>query len=133
MATIITLWAGSTSSTSSDWTILGNRLPSPVSVEITREEIWNADAGRNSKGTMIATYIAQKRTWNIKWGVLDNTDFEKITGLLTTGFFKFEQTTNDTTPPSSTYTAYRSEITYSLLQVGTTRYYKDVSVSVIQK
>lgn len=129
---VLALWAGASNSTPSNWTVNNNKLPSPVSVDMTREQIWDSKAGRNAKGKMIATYVAQKYTWNITWGVLTESEFSKIGSLLTNGFFKFNQGT-PTSPPSSAGTYYRSEITYSNLQVGTTRYYKDVSVSVIQQ
>lgn len=126
------LWAGTTSSSLSDWTAANNKLPSPVSVDVTREQIWDANAGRNASGTMIATYVASKRTYTIKWGVLTSDELSQITGLLTTDFFKFGVGT-ETAKPSSVDTFYRSEITYSILQAGGTRYYKDVSVQVIEK
>lgn len=128
---ILALWAGTTG-TLSNWTANNNKLPAPVSVDITREQIWDSEAGRNASGTMIATYVASKRTYNIKWGVLDGTDFSKITTLLTTGFFDFGEGT-PTAKPSSVATYYRSEISYSVIMAGSSQYYKDVSVSVIQE
>lgn len=128
----LALWAGAESSSLSNWTVDNNKLPSPESVDVTREEIWDADAGRNASGTMIATYVASKRTYNIKWGVLQASEFSKIVNLLSTGFFQFGEGT-PTTKPSSTGVYYRSEISYTVLIADTAMYYKDVSVSVIQK
>lgn len=131
---ITTLWAGSSAPTqSSPWTVNSNRLPSPVSVEMTREQIWDENAGRNAKGNMIATYVNQKYTYNIKWGVIDSTDYTKITTLLKTGFFYFARNSTQSTPPTSASLYYRSEITSSIIQAGGGVYYADVSVSVIQK
>ena len=127
----ITLWAGADGTTPAQWTD-DNKLPSAVSVDMTLEEIWNADAGRNAKGNMIATYVAQKYTYAIKWGILSSSEFTKIRNLLTNGFFRFAYNTTGQAPASASL-FYRSEITYSLLQVGAAVYYKDVSVSVIQK
>lgn len=129
---ILALWAGTESSSLSNWTVANNKLPSPISVDVTREEIWDADAGRNASGTMVATFVASKRTYNIKWGVLESSDFSKITSLLSTGFFQFGEGTA-TAKPSSTGVYYRSEISYTILIADTTTWYKDVSVSVIQK
>ena len=124
-------WAGATSSSLSNWTVANNMLPSPVSVDVTREQIWNADAGRGANGNMDATYIASKRTYNIKWGVLSSSEFSQVTTLLTTDKFSFGEGTS-TTKPSSVSTYYRSEIAYSFLQADDDVYYKDVAVSVIQ-
>ena len=129
---ILALWAGAESSNPNNWTVGNNKLPSPISVDVTREQIWNADAGRVANGTMEANYVASKRTYNIKWGVLDSDEFGKITDLLSTGFFRFGQGTS-TTKPSSTSVYYRSEISYAILIAKSSTYYKDVSVSVIEK
>ena len=129
---ILALWAGAENSNPTNWTANNNKLPSPVSVDVTREQIWNSTAGRSdSTGTMVATYITSKRTYAIKWGVLDSTEFSKITSLLTTGFFEFGEGSS-TSPPTSASTYYRSEIAYTILMAKTDRYYKDVSVSVIE-
>ena len=127
---ILALWAGTTALT--NWTVANNKLPAPISVDITKEQIWDADAGRNASGEMIATYVASKNTYNIKWGVLDSTEFSKVTTLLPTGFFSFGEGT-PTAKPSSVASYYRSEISYTVLIAGDGQYYKDVSVSVIQK
>lgn len=129
---IFALWAGTEDSSLSNWTVANNKLPSPIGVDVTREEIWDADAGRNASGEMIATYVASKRTYNIKWGVLESTDFAKVANLLSTGYFQFGEGT-PTAKPSSTGIYYRSEISYTILNAGTGTYYKDISVSVIQK
>ena len=128
----LTLWAGATTTTPSNWTE-ANRLPSPVQVDITREEIWDANAGRNAKGTMVATYVAQKYTFAIKWGVLTSAEITKVASLLTTGFFKFATSSGNTTIPTSAGTYYRSELSYTAIVAGGTTYYKDATVSVIQK
>lgn len=127
----VTLWAGASApTTSSPWTS-NNKLPSATSLDITYEQIWDEDAGRNAKGTMVAKYIASKYTYSIKWGMLLYEDFNKIRTLLKTGTFYFTYNSAGT-PPTSAGKCYRSEITYSLVQAGGTTWYKDVSVSVIQ-
>lgn len=128
---VITLWAGSQNSTPSQWTD-ANKLPSPTRVDVTQEEIWDAEAGRNASGEMIATYKAQKSTYAIKWDILSWDGFTKIRGLLTNGFFRFAwNSTGDA--PSSASLYYRSEISYTLIQVGDSWSVKDISVQVIQK
>lgn len=138
---VITLWAGTTSTTPSQWSVSSNRLPSPVSFDATREEIWDENAGRNASGEMIATLKANKRTYNVKWGVLTSAEYDKITSLLSpsSGWFRFAWNTNPDTPKTSggswvSYVeCYRSEITYSTIQIGSEMRYKDLSVSIIEK
>lgn len=105
-------------------------LPSPVSVQITREQIWSEDTGRAQSGAnqaeMIGTSVAEKMTYAIKWGVLTSAQLSVITTNLPKGFFYFGTANNSTTK------FYRSEITYDIVQADDI-YYKDVSVSVIQK
>lgn len=141
---ILGLWAGTTSSPSG-WTVASNLLPSPISVDVTREQIWNASAGRSENtGEMVATYVTAKKTYAIKWGVLTGTEFSKLNDLLTTtesgissddkGWFYFgEGGITNSEKPTSVIRCYRSEISYSIIMSGTARYYKDVSVSVIQQ
>ena len=105
-------------------------LPSPVSVQITHEQIWSEDTGRAQSGAnqaeMIGTSVAEKFTYNIKWGVLNATDLNTIVTKMPRGFFYFGESATSTTK------YYRSEITYDRVQAEDV-YYKDVSVSVIQK
>lgn len=106
------------------------KLPSPISVQITREQIWSEDTGRAQSGAnqaeMIGTSVAEKMTYNIKWGVIDSTDLNTIVTKMPKGFFYFGTTSTSTTK------FYRSEITYDIVQADDI-YYKDVSVSVIEK
>lgn len=128
---ILTLYAGSTSTFTS-----ANKLPSPVSVKVSREQIWSKDTGRAQSGTnkakMIGDSIDGKHTYAIEWGILDNTDFSTITSLLTRGFFYFG-IGDPNTPPTTPDKYYRGEIQYDIIMAGTTRYYKGVSVQVIEQ
>ena len=128
----LTLWAGTTSSSPSNWGS-SNILPSAVSMTMSQEPIWNADAGRNAKGDMIATFIAQKFTYQLKWGLITYSELQEIRRLLPNGFFRFGYSSGSSTRPTSAGVFYRSEMTYELIQAGDTFYYKDLSVSVIQK
>ena len=108
------------------------QLPSPVSIQIKREQIWSEDTGRAQSGAnqaeMIGTSVAEKLTYDIKWGVLTGSQLSVITTNMPRGFFYFGVNTS-----TGTTKFYRSEITYDIVQAGTETYYKDVSVSVIQK
>lgn len=129
---IITLYAGS----SSTLTVASNQLPSPTSLKVSLEQIWDKDTGRAQEGAnkakMLGESIAEKRTYAIEWGMLELADFQTITNLLDPGFFYFGVGT-PTTPPSTPVKYYRSEIQYDMVQVGTDRYYKGVSVQVIEQ
>ena len=112
-------------------------LPSPVEVKPSHEIIWSENTGRAQSGAnqakMIGDVVAQKKTYAIKWGIIDGTDFSTITGKLTAGFFYFAMATSLASAKSNAVPYYRSEIAYEVLQVGSTVYYKDVTVSVIQQ
>lgn len=129
---IISIYAGATATL----TVANNLLPSPSSLKGSLEQIWSKDTGRiqsgSDKAMMKGDSIASKRTYEIQWGVLDSTEYSKVTSLLTDGFFYFG-VGNPTTPPSSPSKYYRSEIQFERLQVGATGYYKNVAVTVIQQ
>lgn len=113
-----------------------DRLPSPSDVKTSFEEIWDSEAGRNDNGTMIATYKASKTTHDITWGLLTSDEMQTVRDKLSTGFFYFGvggKSGSTYSPPSSASLFYRSEISRETLVVGQTRYYKNVSVQVIEK
>ena len=105
------------------------KLPSPVSVQVSREQVWDEKTGRNASGTMIGTSVAGKYTYNIKWGILTAAQLSTITTNMPREFFYFGI---GTSAPVSPDKYYRSEIVYDIIQADAT-YYKDVTVSVIQK
>lgn len=113
---------------------LGDLLPSPVSLDISSEQIWSEDTGRAQSGKnvaqMIGKSIAGKKTYAIKWGIITPTQYSNIANKLPRGFFKFGVSTGSV--PTGT-ACYRSEIQSSMIQAGDEVFYKDVSVSVIEK
>lgn len=112
-------------------------LPSPVEVKPTMEIIWSENTGRAQSGAnqakMIGDVVAEKRTYAIKWGIISGTDFTTITGKMTAGFFYFALADSLASAKSSAVPFYRSEISYEVLPIGATTYYKDVTVSVIEQ
>lgn len=128
---ILALYAGSSSTFTSS-----NRLPSPSRLQVSAEQIWSEDTGRaqsgENKAKMIGSSLTSKHTYMIDWAMLEYSDFQKVENLLTRGFFYFGVgSTAD--PPDSPTKYYRSEINYEVIQVGNTRYYKNISVQVIEQ
>ena len=62
-------------------------LPEPVELSTSDEIIWSANTERSSSGDMIGEAIAEKKTLDIKWGVLTESDVKKIKNNLVKGFF----------------------------------------------
>lgn len=128
---VLTLYAGNSASMTS-----ANKLPSPSKLQVSIEQIWSEDTGRaqsgENKAKMIGSSLTSKHTYAIEWAMLEHDDFQKITDLLTRGFFYFG-TGTPTTPPSDPSKYYRAEISYEVIQVGTTRYYKGIATQVIEQ
>lgn len=140
MATVLGLWAKKANNSMSKTT---NLLPSPISVLPSIEQIWSENTGRaqsgNNAAQMVGDFVAEKHTYAVTWDMLTQTEFNKITTLLTTGFFYFGLGTVDTenasnnVPPVGAVTYYRSEISYELLQVGSDLRYRNVKTSIIEQ
>lgn len=145
MAKVLGLYAGTSSSLT-----YSDLLPSPDTVTPTIEQIWDENTGRAQSGSnramMIGDSIAEKNTYNIKWGILNATQFSTVKTKLSTGFFYFGLGTQDTvtlansSPPSTPSKYYRSEISYEIIQVPNASktekvetFYKGVQVSVIEQ
>lgn len=112
-------------------------LPSPVELKQSNEQIWSENTGRAQSGTnkakMIGDSIAQKKTYQIKWGILTSTQLNTIQSYLTRGFFYFAAATSSSSAQSNAVKYYRSEISYDIVQGGPNVYYKDAAVSVIEQ
>ena len=109
----------------------GVTLPSPVEIGTGEEIIWSANTGRSTTGLMIGDVVAEKRTLNIRWGVLTAAQYNQIRNNIRSGFYPFTLTINGS---STTITAYRGAITGTLLGTfGGTAYYQEASVSIIQQ
>ena len=112
-------------------------LPSPVSLKTSLEFIWHEDTGRAQSGTnkaeMIGEVVAEKKTYNIQWGILTQSELDTITGKLVKSYFYIGVGTSLNNAKSNAIHAYRGNITYTALPIGSTTYYKDVTVDVIEK
>ena len=112
-------------------------MPSPTKIKPSHEQIWDENTGRAQSGTnkakMIGSVVDEKMSYDIQWGILTETELNTILSRLTKGFFYFAVASTLASAKSNAVPFYRSEIAYELLQVGSTLYYKNASVSVIQQ
>ena len=129
---VLAVYAGESTS----MTVANNQLPSPSKMQVSIEQIWSENTGRaqsgDNKAKMIGESLVAKHTYSLEWAMLEYSDFQKITNLLPRGFFYFGVGTK-TSAPSSPSKYYRSEITYEVIQVGTTQYYKNINTQVIEQ
>lgn len=108
-------------------------LPEPTQISSSDEIIWSANTGRSSEtGKMIGDVIAEKKTVEIKWEFITETEASLIKSALQSGFFSFVLRDYGTTV---TITVYRGTISKEHLgYIGDGNYYyKSLSVSVIQQ
>ncbi len=107
-------------------------LPDPVSVSVNDEIIWSSDTGRTLSGMMIGDVVAEKKTVNIKWGILPEADVVLIKRMLIAGFFPF---TFRDDGMKITIESYRGTLAKEHLgYVGDgIYYYRSVSVDIIQR
>lgn len=112
-------------------TVRGNGIlmPSPVSITSNGELIWSENTGRGANGDLLGDVLSEKQTYDISWGILNEREFQTLCSALPSGFFPFQL---GQTPA---ITVYRGTLKGEILGgVGDgNTYYKDVSVSVIQK
>jgi len=107
-------------------------LPAPASLSIGDEIIWSSSTGRTLSGLMAGDVVAEKKTLNIKWGILTEKEYLVIKNALISGFFPvtFHDDGIDLTVQS-----YRGTISKDIL--GRLNdgiyYYRSVSVDIIQQ
>lgn len=68
----------------------GVTMPCPESITVGHEIIWSANSGRSSSGKMIGDVVAEKRTLSIEWGILTDSEIDKIQKHMAAGFFPIE-------------------------------------------
>lgn len=107
-------------------------LPEPVELSTSDEIIWSANTERASNGDMIGEAIAEKKTLDIKWGILTETEVKKIKENLVKGFFPI---TFRDMGKNYTISVYRGTLSKEHLgYIGDgIYYYRSVSVQIVQK
>ena len=109
----------------------GVTLPSPTELGTTEEIIWSANTGRSTTGLMVGDVVAQKRTLQLRWGVLTAAEYDTIRTNLRSGFNPVTLTVDGS---SVTITAYRGTLSGTVMGTyGGTTYYREASVSIIQQ
>ncbi|MDO5547960.1 MAG: hypothetical protein Q4F79_05670 [Eubacteriales bacterium] len=110
----------------------GVTLPSPVKISSSDEIIWSSRTGRSAaSGKMLGDVIAEKKTIDVEWGILTETELNRIRHALTAGFFSFSLYDGE----EVSIMVYRGTIqTEHLGYIGDgTYYYKSATVSIIQQ
>lgn len=107
-------------------------LPAPVKISTADEIIWSKNAGRAIDGTMLGDIIAEKKTVNIEWGILAESDVKLIKDNLKTGFFPITFRDDGANITISSYRGTLSKEQLGSLSDGIF-WYKSVSVSIIQQ
>ena len=111
----------------SEITVNGVALASPVSIGVNEEIIWSSGTGRSANGFMSGDVIANKRTFQVSWGIITKEEFNAIRNI-PQGFFNM-------TILGESMRGYRSTISGNCIGTmsdGVT-YYNDVSTSFIEQ
>lgn len=109
----------------------GVALPAPVSLSIADQIIWSAATGRSADGTMVGDVVAEKKTLEISWGILTESQYLLIKRNLTSGFFSISFRDDGI---DMTISSYRSDLKRDVLGwLGGVYYYRSVSVSIVQQ
>ena len=107
-------------------------LPAPVQLSTADEIIWSSSTGRVSDGTMVGDIVTEKKTLNIVWGILKESEVALIKNSLISGFFPI---TFRDDGHEITISAYRGTLSKEHIgQLTDGNYwYKSVTVQVIQQ
>lgn len=110
----------------------GVELPAPITISAADEIIWSSSTGRTISGLMVGDIVAEKKTLDISWGLMTETDYLKIKNNMIAGFFPvvFHDDGDDLT-----ITSYRGTISKEIigrLDDGNF-WYRSVTVQVVQQ
>ena len=91
-------------------------------------------ADRTQSGKMVMEIIAIKRRLDLKWSVISDTDLQQMMNILDSGTFYTVEYVDPKNGETATITAYVGDINQSAWQKpGSTRYWKDVSLALIEQ
>ncbi|MDY2726203.1 MAG: hypothetical protein SOV36_05235 [Anaerostipes faecalis] len=110
----------------------GIALPEPTEMSTSDEIIWSANTERSSSGDMVGEAIAEKKTLDIKWGILTETELKKIKDNLVKGFFPITFRDEGKNHTISVYRGTLSKEHLGYIGDGI-YYYKSASVQIVQK
>lgn len=110
----------------------GVTLPPPVSISTSDEIIWSEDTGRSASGLMVGDIIAEKKTINVNWGVLTETEVGLIKSRLIAGFFPVTFRDDGVNITIDSYRGTMTKEHIGRLSDGI-YYYRSCTVSIIQR
>lgn len=91
-------------------------------------------AERTASGKMMMEIIAVKRRLDCKWALIKDTDLKQIMDLLDAKVFHTVTYPDPQTGETATITAYVGDINMNAFRrIGNSRYYADVSLSLIEQ
>ena len=109
-------------------------LPSSITALKRNDELlWSEGTGRAANsGLMVGSVVSKKMTYNITWGVLNQSEYNAIRNAFTDDFFNLKITLNGEVVCNASF--YRGTITADVLQsLGNTNYWKGVAVDLVQR
>lgn len=107
------------------------KLPAPESITINDEIIWSSNTGRTSTGKMIGDVIAEKNTYSINWGLMEERDYKKIKNSIVSGFIPLKIKVDS---EAVEITAYRGTLTARARGcIGNTYYYDSIATELIEQ
>lgn len=112
-------------------TVNGTALPSPTILSSADEIIWSANTGRVASGKMLGDVVAEKKTLDVTWEMLTESQAALIKNGLASGFFPiiFRDFGSNVTITSYRSTMQKNHLGY----VNNTYYYRTITVSIIEQ
>ena len=110
----------------------GTTIKTPTELKVGVFRLSKAD--RVASGQMVMEAIAIKRRLDLKWAVILDTDLQQIMNILDSGVFHSVEYVDPQNGESGNITAYVGDINQVAWQrIGSSRYWKDVSLSLIEQ
>ena len=107
-------------------------LPAPMSITSGDEIIWSKNTGRTTNGDMAGDVIAEKKTLDIRWGILTEAEVQLIKQKITTGFFPITFRDDGISMTINTYRGSLSKEHMGYVGDGI-YYYRSATAQIVQK
>jgi hypothetical protein len=110
----------------------GQTIATPTELKVSIYRLSKAD--RTASGDMVMEVIALKRRLDLKWAIIPSSNLAQIMGILDSGVFHTVEYVDPRNGESATITAYVGDINQNAWQqIGGSRYWRDVSLALIQR